>query len=271
MNDALTAAILGIVEGLTEFIPVSSTGHLILAGDILRGSGAAGFWDSFEIFIQLGAILAVITAFPSRFAGLARLDRFEGFQGLRGWGLLACTSFPALLLGFLAHSWLKEHLFRPIPVAAALAAGAVWMLLADRKNSQRAAAPVTDVQQMAWSRALLIGCFQCLALWPGMSRSVSTILGGMHVGLDRRTATEYSFFAGVPVLAIAALYSLKEAWGTLNASSLGIFGVGFIVSMICAFLTVKWLVHYVARHTLHVFAWYRLALAAVVVAVSSFR
>lgn len=276
MSEVWNAAILGVLEGLTEFIPVSSTGHLILVGDALRmGGERPEFQTAFDVFIQMGAIAAVLAAFPQRIAGLvptARARARGGFHGCRGLGLIALASAPALALAWLLRAWIEAWLFRPVTVALALAAGAVWMLWADRPGRAapgpaRHAPEVCDLDQLTWRHALRIGCFQCLALWPGMSRSVSTILGGMHAGLDRRTAAQFSFFIAVPVLGAAALYVLTGVGGSLPREGVGLFALGTILALVVAWLTVRWFVRFVSHHTLRGFAWYRLALAALVLAI----
>ena len=170
----VVAALMGVVEGVTEFIPVSSTGHLILAGDLLGFESLVGEGQAktFEIFIQLGAILAVVVAYPRRFSGLLRLGDNSGFSGLRGLSLLLLTSLPAGRLGLLARGPIKEHLFQPLTVAVGLAAGAVWILVVERWPPRVRRA---GLDQLRWQDALAVGLFQCLALWPVMSRSSSTI------------------------------------------------------------------------------------------------
>jgi undecaprenyl-diphosphatase len=261
----LAAIILGLIEGLTEFLPVSSTGHLILAGhwlgfETLVGKEVAG---AFEIVIQLGAILAVVAAYPGRFHRLLQVHDNRGFSGLRGLGLLLLTSVPAGLLGLAARKQIHEWFFNPSSVAAALAAGVIWIVLVERVIRPR---PRTEgVDALTWKEALAVGLFQCLALWPGMSRSAATILGGMMAGVERKTATEYSFFAAVPLMTAATGYEFLKSYHLLSASHLGMFAVGFVVSFFSAWAAVKLFVHFVSRHTLMPFAWYRLALAAVVV------
>lgn len=257
----VVAALLGVVEGVTEFIPVSSTGHLILASELLGFASLVGTGPAktFEIFIQLGAILAVVVAYPRRFAGLVDLRDNTGFRGLRGLSLLALTTVPAGLVGVLARGTIKTYLFQPLTVAAGLAAGAVWILAAERwpRHGQR-----EGLDQLRWQDALAVGLFQCLALWPGMSRSSSTILGGMLLGLDRKTAAEYSFFAAVPLLAAAALYELYKSRSSLSAADIPWFAVGFLVSYVFAWLAVRFFIRFLSQHTLAVFGWYRLAVAA---------
>ena len=259
------AALLGVVEGLTEYVPVSSTGHLILVADLLGFEPLVGDVraKTFEIFIQLGAILAVITAYPRRFGGLLRLSDTSGFTGMRGLGLLLLTSLPAGLLGVLARGAIKEHLFQPLTVAAGLAAGAVWILAVERRPAR---VRRSGLDELRWQEALGIGLFQCLALWPGMSRSSSTILGGMMLGVERKTAAEYSFFAAVPVLTAATLYDLYKSRSALSPADIPWFAVGFVVSYLFAWLSVRFFIRFLSHHTLVVFGWYRLAVAAAALA-----
>jgi len=257
--ETLNAIILGFVEGITEFLPISSTGHMILAGHWLGWETETA--KTFEVFIQLGAILAVVLFFPHRFLGLLNLKAKEGFAGWRGLGLLAVTTAPALVLGAAAHGFIKAHLFSPATVAIGLAVGAVWILVVEKFLRGPAQ---SGLDRVTWRQALAVGCFQCLAMWPGMSRSACTILGGMLVRLDRRTATEYSFFAAVPTMIAACSFDLLKSLPFLRAADLPLFAIGFVVSFISAWLAVKWFIHFVGGHTLNPFAWYRLALAAVV-------
>ncbi len=257
-----SAALMGLIEGLTEYIPVSSTGHLILAGHLLRIP--AEVQSSFDVVIQLGAILAVVAAFPGRFAALVnpRRSAAGAFAGVRGLGLLGLTTLPAVLLGGLTHGFLERHVFQPPLVAVGLAAGAVWMLLAERRHSRAPA--VNELDQIDWRLALGIGLFQCLALWPGVSRSAATILGGMALGLDRRAATQYSFFAAVPVLVIASLFAMWRGGSRLTADWWPFFAVGLVVSFGVGLLAIRWLMAFLSRHRMDVFAVYRLVLAALV-------
>jgi undecaprenyl-diphosphatase len=262
----LLAAVMGAIEGLTEFLPVSSTGHLILAGKLLGFDTLVGedVADTFEIFIQLGAILAVVAAYPARFIGLLRPDRPQAFSGLRGIGLLIATTIPASLLGLVCHRFIKTHLFSTSTVAIGLAVGAVWIIAVElaRPIPKR-----VGLDEVTWKDALAVGLFQCLALWPGMSRAGSTIPGGMVCGLERKTATEYSFFAAVPIMVAATLYDLYKSRDHLQATHFTLFAIGFVASFIFAWLAVKLFIRFLSRHTLTPFGWYRLALAAVVVAI----
>ena len=259
MHDIINAVILGVVEGVTEFLPVSSTGHLILTGHLLGFTGAKA--DTFEIFIQLGAILAVVAYFRGKFIDLVKPGTRAGFSGWRGLLLLGLTTAPALVVGKLGHDAIKAHLFTPLTVAIGLAAGALWILATESALRRKAG---RSLDALGWRAALGVGLFQCLAMWPGMSRSASTILGGMICGLDRKSATEYSFFAAVPVLVLAGLYDLYKNWALLGAADLPLFATGFIVSFLSAWLAIRFFIRYGAGHTLAAFAWYRLAVAGLV-------
>lgn len=254
--------VMGLVEGVTEFIPVSSTGHLIVAGHLLGFTGEKA--STFEIFIQMGAILAVLVLYAKRFYGFFNFKDTSGFTGLRGISLLVLTTLPALVIGFLLHSWIKEHLFNPVSVAIGLIAGGIWILIAERSRQPRT---IATLDQISWKQALTVGFFQCFAMWPGFSRSGATILGGMSLGFDRKTAAEYSFFAAVPVLSAAALLDLIKSLDTLSSADIPFFGVGFLVSFVSAWVVIKFFIGFVSRHSLSVFAWYRFAAAAAILVV----
>lgn len=259
MMEHLIAAVMGVVEGLTEFLPVSSTGHLILAGHLLGFEGEEA--KTFEVFIQLGAILAVLVAYRTTFLDLLSAPSGTGFRGRNGIVLLLLTTLPGLVAGKLAHGFIKQHLFTPFTVAIGLAVGAVWILLTERFYRHHAP---RDLDHLTWRGALGIGLFQCLALWPGMSRSTSTILGGMLLGLTRKAATEYSFFAAVPLLAAACVYDLSHNAHLLTAATVPYFLTGLVVSFVAAWLAIRFFIHFVSRNTLSVFAWYRLVVAGLV-------
>lgn len=261
--EALYAAILGLVEGLTEFVPVSSTGHLILASSLLGfeellGKEVAG---AFEVFIQLGAVLAVVLAYPGRFARLLRLTERQGFAGVRGIGLLMVTTLPAALVGLVLHGPIKHKLFNPTTVAIGLLVGGMWIVV---QEWLRPRAKTEGLDAIGWKDALVVGLFQCLSLWPGMSRSSSTILGGMLGGLERRTATEYSFFAAVVVIPAAGVFEIWNTLPHLNASHVPLFAIGTLVSFVSGWIAVKWLIRFLSHHTLTAFGWYRMAVAALV-------
>jgi undecaprenyl-diphosphatase len=261
-----TAVILGIVEGLTEFIPVSSTGHLILAGQLLHFRGPTA--KTFDVVIQLGAILAVVWLYRERFRSLLPLagrkkstHGSRGLKGLRGCLLLGLTTAPALLIGKFAYGAIKAHLFNATSVAIALAVGAVGILWAERRNQDQG---IVSLDNITWGQALAIGLIQCLSMWPGISRAGATIVGGMLAGLRRQTAAEYSFLAAVPVMIAASGYDFWKTRALFTASDLLFLGVGFVVAFGVAYLTVAAFIRLLGRWTLKPFAWYRLALAPIV-------
>lgn len=268
MEALLKTIIMGIVEGITEFLPVSSTGHMLLTNalidfdKVMGGEKAAA---AFEIIIQLGAILAILFVFPKRFARLAQFKDNQGLAGIRGLWLLLITCIPAGILGLLLNKRIEENLMKitlaPITVAAAFAAGAVWMLAVEW---YRPKAKTVGLDNMTWKEALSMGVFQCFGLWPGMSRSGSTILGGMMSNVDRKTAAEYSFLAGVPLMFAATIFSLYKHYHDLDVSQWKLLAVGFVVSFFTAWIAVKLFIQYLSRHTLVVFAIYRLVAAAAV-------
>jgi undecaprenyl-diphosphatase len=268
MIDWIQAAVMGLVEGLTEFLPISSTGHLILTEYALgfnrtMGKEAA---DAFIVIIQVGAIAAVVAAYPGRFIGLLRFRQDQGFSGLRGLSLLALTTLPALCFGWLAHDAIERYLFNPLTVAVGLGGGALWIFWAERRSPR---CHTESLDALGWLPALGIGFFQCLALWPGVSRSAATILGGMMVGLDRKTSTEYSFFAAVPVLMAAACYKLYKSLHVLHTGHIPLFAIGLGASFLFGWLAVRFFIRYLRRHTLAAFGWYRLALAAVILGLAA--
>ena len=256
----LKAAVLGIVEGLTEFLPISSTGHLIIAGQLLGFTGEKA--KVFEIFIQSGAMLAVIWEYRARFAGL--LVGLGRDPAARRFAInLAVAFMPAALVGLAFAGLIKQHLFYAVPVAAAFIAGGFVILWVERYPRQ---VRVEKVDEMTWADALKVGLAQCVALIPGASRSGATIIGGMLFGLSRPAATEFSFFLAVPTLVAAGAYDLWKNRGLFSADDLGMFGVGLAASFASAFVVIRWLVRYVATHDFRPFAWYRIAFGIVVLA-----
>jgi len=256
----LKAFILGIVEGATEFLPVSSTGHLIIVGDLLNFNDDKG--KVFEIVIQLGAILAVCWEFRSRLATVA--TNLGSDAGARHFVLnLAIAFLPAALLGLVLHGYIKDYLFTPLTVALALILGGFAILFIER----RAPAVHTDsVDRISYKQALQVGCAQALALIPGVSRSGATIMGGMVFGLSRKTATEFSFFLAIPIMFAATGYDLLKSRDLLAWADLPMFAVGFVTAFFSALIAVKTLIRYVAGHDFRVFAWYRIALGILVLA-----
>jgi undecaprenyl-diphosphatase len=256
----LQAAVLGVVEGLTEFLPISSTGHLIIAGQLI------GFNDDkakvFDVVIQSGAMLAIVWEYRVRFTSvLARLPSDPAAR--RFVANLIVAFIPAAVLGLAFNKLIKEHLFFAVPVAIAFIVGCLIILWVDRRTVR---ARVETVDDMSWSDALKVGLAQTVALFPGASRSGSTIIGGMLFGLSRRAATEFSFFLAVPTLVAAGAYDFYKNRALFSASDLGPLAVGFGVSFIAAFLCVRWLLRYIVSHDFTLFAWYRIAFGVMVLA-----
>jgi len=259
-----TALILGIVEGLTEFLPVSSTGHLIVAGSLLHYTGDQA--KTFEIVIQAGAILAVCWEYRERLARVLR-GLIHDPIAQRFAVNLVVAFLPAAVLGLAFNRAIKAHLFAPVPVACAFVIGALVILVAERRARLRPdTIRIGSVDDMRWTDALLIGCAQALALVPGTSRSGATIIGGMLFGLSRVAATEFSFFLAIPTLFAATGYSLWKDSSLLSAQALPAFGVGFVAAFVSAFICVRWLIRYVSHHDFVPFAWYRIAFGAVILA-----
>ncbi len=248
------AALLGLIEGVTEFIPVSSTGHLILASHWLGETGEAA--KTFDIFIQLGAILAIVWLYRARLGHAVLAARRE--PASRGFLLNLLVAFlPAAIVGFLLHDWIKARLFTPTVVAASLVIGGFLILLIEWARPPERVAEVSDIRR---STALGIGLAQVLSLVPGTSRSGATIMGGYALGLSRRAATEFSFFLSIPVMFAATLYDLFKSRGALGAADAPAFAVGFVVSFVSAVIVVRAFLGYVAHHSFTAFAWYRIAL-----------
>jgi len=265
------AALLGLVEGITEYLPISSTGHLILASSLLgldRPEHKEAL-DAFEIVIQGGAILAVLGLYAQRVAQMARGLVGRDPAGLRLLMFIAAAFVPSAVVGLLLRHAIKQHLFHPAPVLAALFAGGLWMIWLDRARSPSEGAPL---ESLTFRGALAIGLFQCAALWPGTSRSMMTIAGGVLLGLRARNAAEFSFLLGVPTLGAACAWELLQ--NLLHAArdhtpnlfeelGAGACAVGFAVAAIAAALAVRWLVGFLTRHGLAPFGWYRIALSVV--------
>src|SRR3954462_2378554 len=244
MTDLVVALALGVVEGLTEFLPVSSTGHLILAGELLGATSER--WDVFKVVIQTGAMAAVLWEYRARFF---RVD-------LRLYRNLVIAFIPAAVLGLLFSKAIKGHLFHAIPVALAFIVGGVVILAVERRTLRPR---VESTRDMTWLDALKVGLAQAFALIPGTSRSGATIMGGMLFGLSRPAATEFSFFLAIPTLLAATAYEFVRNRALLASGDLAMIGVGFVVAFISAFIAVRALLRYVAHHDFLPFAWYRIA------------
>ncbi len=253
MSDTLTAVILGIVEGLTEFLPVSSTGHLILAGELLGFTGEGSI--AFKIAIQFGAILAVLVAYWRRFwdVGVGLLALRPGPVAFTRNILIGFT--PALVIGVFAYDAIRAALQSPVIVAVALIVGGIVMLLLERVVKQ---VRVKSVEAMPFGTAVMIGLVQCIAMLPGVSRSGATIIGGLMMGLERRTAAEFSFFLAVPTMLAATVYALWKDRALLHGDDLSLIAIGFGAAFLVALAVVKAFVAFVSRFGFAPFAWYRI-------------
>lgn len=253
----LNAAFLGIVEGLTEFLPVSSTGHLILFVNLLGFQGPPG--HVFEVVIQFGAILAILVLYWRKFLHILLTLKTESSQHFVRNILLAFI--PAMAIGAVAHDTIKTALFNPTVVAWALVAGGVGILLIERfKPAPR----IHSTEEMTAKTAVSIGFIQCIAMIPGMSRSGATIMGALLLGVERKAAAEFSFFLAVPTMLAASSYDIYKARHDLSGDGMDLIAIGFFVAFLVALAVVKWLVRFVQTHGFGVFAWYRIMLGIVI-------
>ncbi|MFC4656662.1 MULTISPECIES: undecaprenyl-diphosphate phosphatase [Rheinheimera] len=255
----IKAFILGLVEGLTEFLPVSSTGHLIVVGDLI------GFHNDgrvFEIAIQLGAILAVVFEYRQRFTSV--LTGLTHDRKAQNFVLNLFVAFlPAAVIGLLFISKIKEYLFNPITVATMLVLGGLVILYAERREHQ---VRIHDVDDISWKDALKVGCAQVISMIPGTSRSGATIIGGLFFGFDRKVAAEFSFFLAVPTMVAATFYDIFKHRDLLSTDDLPMFAVGFVTAFLSALVAVRTFVRFVSNHSYEVFAWYRIAFGGVILA-----
>ncbi|MDY0391206.1 undecaprenyl-diphosphate phosphatase [Desulfobulbus oligotrophicus] len=256
LSALLPSIVLGIVEGLTEFLPISSTGHLIIAGDLLNYTGDQA--KTFEVCIQLGAILAVCWLYRRRLlkviTGLTTDRTAQNFVINLIVGIL-----PSAVFGLLLYEVIKSHLFNPVVVALAMVVGGGIIFLVERRDRHPR---ITDVDQMQWTDALKVGLAQVFSMVPGTSRSGATIIGGLLFGLSRRTATEFSFFLAIPTMFLATGYDIYKSWHILAHTDLVFFGVGFITAFFSALVAIKMLIRYVANHDFKIFAWYRVVVGS---------
>lgn len=250
ITSLLHALILGIVEGLTEFLPISSTGHLILTGDLLGANDER--WQVFNLVIQTGAMFAVLWEYRAHFF---KVD-FLLYRNL------IVAFVPAAAIGLLFGNYIKAYLFHAVPVALAFIVGGIIILLVEKRPQQTSR--VENAQAMTWLDALKVGIAQCFALIPGTSRSGATIIGGMLFGLSRKAATEFSFFLAVPTLVAAGAYDLFKHRDAFSIADLPMFGVGMVAAFVSAFIVIRWLIRYVATHDFKPFAWYRIIFGAIV-------
>ena len=284
----LKTALLGIVEGITEWLPISSTGHLILVGNVLNPGMSDAFMEMFNVVIQLGAILAVVVLYfkklwpfhlkrnaPERswFANPASKGAAAGFQRLADnylhmdrivlWLKIAVSCIPAVVIGLPLDDWLEEHMHKPVPVALMLILYGVLFILIELWNKKRTPR-VVRIRSILWRDALLIGLFQVLALIPGTSRSGATILGGILIGLSRTVAAEYTFYLAIPTMVGASLMKLVKFGLHFTGTEAMVLLVGMLVSFAVSILAIRFLMSYIKKHDFRVFGWYRIALGALV-------
>lgn len=255
----LSAAFLGLIEGLTEFLPVSSTGHLILFVDLLHFNGPPG--HVFEVVIQLGAILAIVMLYWHKFMDiLLHLKQRSAQHFVRN---ILLAFLPAMVIGALAEGAIKAYLFNPTVVASAMVIGGFLILLIERfKPAQK----TFSTEEMSWGTALKIGFMQCLAMVPGVSRSGATIMGALMLGVERKAAAEFSFFLAVPTMLAATVYDMYKSRHEMNLDGLSLIAIGFVVSFIVALLVVRWLVGFIQTHGFGVFAYYRIVVGLAILA-----
>lgn len=260
MDNYIIAVLMGLLEGLTEFLPISSSGHLALAGNFLNFSGAKA--HTFEIVIQVGAILAVVTLYWREFLGLVLPGKnANGFSGWRGIYLLVLTTAPVCICGLLFHSLIKRWLFGPLPIVVFLVIGSICMFLVERKEKRPASAKLHEISPKL---ALGVGIAQCFALCPGFSRSAATIMGGLVCGASRNLAVQYSFIAAVPVMFAASGYDIYKNLNLFTAADLSFFIVGTICAYVAGILSIRFCIALLSKTSLKPFAIYRILLAAIV-------
>jgi undecaprenyl-diphosphatase len=256
VSETIIAIIIGIVEGLTEFLPISSTGHMILVGSLLGFEGEKA--SVFEVFIQLGAILSVFILYRQTFFNLFDSRRIQGGR-FNIWHV-AAGILPVMAVAFLLHKPIKTYLFSPLTVIIGLIAGAILMLAAERLSGR----PMTrQLDEISIRQATMVGLFQILSLWPGFSRSGSTIAGGLFFGLSRKAAADFSFVIAVPLMLAACLYDLLKIWHTLSMADLSMFATGFVVAFFVAYLSIVWFLGFLNKSTLASFAYYRFVVAGI--------
>ncbi len=260
MDQNLIAVIVGIVEGLTEFLPVSSTGHMIIVGHLLGFDGHVA--DVFDVFVQLGAILSVIFIYKERFRRFFTKDGWDAGKGLSVWHV-AAGIVPVMAVAFFLYDYIKEYLFSPFTVAIGLALGGLLLMFAEYKTKDRQHLLVNDLDKITIKQALCVGIYQFLSLWPGFSRSGSTIAGGLLAGLSREAAAGYTFLIAVPLMFVACIFDLLKNLEYLSADDLQVLAIGFVVSFIVAYWSVLWFLKFLQKYSLTSFAWYRIALSLV--------
>lgn len=257
MDQNIVAFILGVVEGLTEFLPVSSTGHMIIVGDFLKFEGERA--SVFEVFIQLGAILSVFLVYREKFMTMLQRKNWARQDGLSLVHIIA-GMLPAMAIGFIGHSFIKNYLFSPGTVIVGLIAGGIFMLAAEKFHQPII---VHRVDRLSVWKCFQIGLFQVLALWPGFSRSGSTIAGGLFLGVGRKAAADFSFIMAVPIMLIACLYDFLKIAGKLQMADFLMFGIGFVTAFVVAYFSIIWFLRFMNNSSLASFAYYRFVVALV--------
>ncbi|MFT5643904.1 MAG: undecaprenyl-diphosphatase [Janthinobacterium sp.] len=269
---ALKALIMGLVEGFTEFLPISSTGHLILTGSLLdfNGQVSSEVMHVFEIVIQAGAMMAVVWEYRVKI-GTVMSGLLSDAKAQKFALNLVIAFIPAAILGLMFSKMIKAVLFKPVPVATAFIVGGIIILLVERRaRNNPVAVRINSVEDMSYLDALKVGCAQAFALIPGTSRSGATIIGGMMLGLSRKAATEFSFFLAIPTLLGATVYSLYKERDLLSVADLPLFSIGTVAAFVSAFLCVRWLLRYISTHDFTFFAYYRIAFGMLVIASSHY-
>lgn len=260
MDLVIIAVIVGIIEGVTEFLPISSTGHMIIVGHLLGFTGTLA--DVFNIFIQLGAILSVVFLYRVKFRYFFTKEGWRKDGGFGVWHV-AAGIVPVMGLAYFAHGFIKEYLFSPFTVAIGLILGALLLIYAEKKTKNSKTELLDDLEKLTFKQAALVGAFQILSLWPGFSRSGSTIGGGLLIGLSRRAAAEYSFIIAVPLMFVACIYDLLKNIDALSTNDLMILIIGFVISFIVAYFSILWFISFLNRSSLTSFAYYRIILAVI--------
>lgn len=258
----LKTLLLGLIEGITEFLPISSTGHMILANEFIRLSENQAFTAAFEVFIQSGAILAVVVLFWRElwpFAGTKTEQRNKWLL----WAKTIVAFIPAAVTGLLFDDYIETHLHTPVTVASTLIFYGVLLIIFERKHRAQPTA-LHSINDLTFRIAFFVGLTQCFALIPGTSRSTATILGGLFLGLDRTLAAEFSFFLAIPTIAAAGAFKLLKSGACFSAAEYLMLGIGFAVSFVVAAIMIKWLMHYLRKHSLIPFGWYRIVLGLIV-------
>ncbi len=257
MSDTLIAFVIGVVEGLTEFLPVSSTGHMILVGHLIGYNDEAS--KVFEVFIQLGAILAVVFFYKEKFARFFRAEGWYVRNGLSVWHV-AVGIVPVMLVAYVARKPIKLYLFSPKTVIAGLIMGGILMLVAEKFGPKKT---VNDVMKISLKKAALIGAWQFLSLWPGFSRSGSTLSGALLIGVERKAAADYSFIIAVPLMFVACFYELFKSWGSLGGGDIYMLSIGFVTAFAVSYVAVAWFLKFLNKSSLAAFAYYRFLIAIV--------